>query len=59
MIYLYECQECGVCEEIECKLAEKDKQSCPSCNAPPEKMKQLINANFKRHVSWSTWRNLG
>jgi predicted nucleic acid-binding Zn ribbon protein len=58
MIYLFECQECGKEQEIECKLAEKDKQSCQKCDAPPEKMKQLINTRFEKNVTWSKW-NIG
>jgi len=56
MIYLYKCEKCEQEVEIECKLDEKDTLPCPNCKAPPEKLKQLINANFPVHGSWSTWR---
>lgn len=56
MVYLFKCQKCGTESEIECKLSKRNKQFCPSCNAPPEKMKQLINTCFDRHVSWSQWK---
>ena len=59
MIYLFRCEECEVESEIECKLAEKDEQFCPECGAAPEKMKQLINTHFDKHVSWSQWNALG
>jgi len=59
MKYGFKCQACGKEQEIECKLADKDKQSCSFCGAPPEKMKQFINIDtkiFDKHVSWSTWK---
>jgi len=59
MIYAYLCKECGEEQEIECKLAEKDKQSCTFCNAPPEKMESIINLNMKTyrvHLSASSWK---
>lgn len=59
MVYLYLCEECGEEQEVECKMAEKDEQSCKFCSAPPEKMKQLINTKLKPHVSWSEWRVSG
>lgn len=61
LIYLYSCEECNTESEVECKLSEKDEQSCPSCGAPPEKMKSLINLNtdtYGSNVSWSQWRAL-
>lgn len=59
MIYAFKCLDCGEEQEIECLLADKDKQACLFCHAPPEKMKPLINLNTKTygsHVSWSTWK---
>jgi predicted nucleic acid-binding Zn ribbon protein len=56
MIYLFKCQKCKAEQEIECKLSEKDKQSCSKCGAPPKKMKQLINTHFEKDISWSTWK---
>ena len=56
MIYLFKCEECETENEVECKLSERDEQSCPSCGAAPEKMKQLINSNIRPHVSWSQWK---
>lgn len=58
MIYLFQCQECGKEQEIICKLVEKDEQRCQKCNAPPEKMRQLINTHLTPDVSWSQWRAL-
>jgi predicted nucleic acid-binding Zn ribbon protein len=59
MIYLFECQECKEEQEIECRLSEKDEQFCVKCDAPPEKMKQLINTHFEKDVSWSLWNAMG
>jgi predicted nucleic acid-binding Zn ribbon protein len=59
MIYCFQCQECEREQEIECKLAEKDNQSCSFCGAPPEKMKSIINLNtktYKVHLSASQWK---
>jgi len=59
MVYLYQCQKCGKEQEIECKLSEKDEQSCLSCGAPPKKMKAMINLNMKTYkvnISASQWK---
>jgi predicted nucleic acid-binding Zn ribbon protein len=56
VVYLFECKECGTESEIECKMAERSEQFCPFCDAPPEKMKQLINTHFDKNVTWSQWR---
>ena len=56
-LYLFKCEECEKEVEIECKIDERENQSCPECSAPPEKMKRLINTHFTPNFSWSTWRS--
>jgi len=43
-LYEYECQVCGVITDLQHKMAEKNKEPCPHCQAPPEKMKKLLSA---------------
>ena len=53
-LYDYECQKCKYVQEKQHKMADKNKEPCTNCGAPPEELKKLLSP-IQKHGSWGRW----
>lgn len=55
-LFDYECKKCGNVQEVQHKIAEKNKNYCSKCNASPSKLCKLLSPLRAAHHSWGSWK---